>query len=323
MFSRRDLLSVSFGAFASARAEKIPSNVGDAELGTLIRDPLLDVFFRRQPTGIDPSGCAGLNRGGFRTIEEQRNGAGWITHGIINNVSAWKELGWKAIDLGLSYQEADGGFGRFGYYHSNNLFLEALARALLLDPLGQNSRRISGLARGVDWLMRPQARGSSWDDPYTHRFYIRAATFALSATLLNKNELFSEAKRWADEGLNRQRSNGTNPELGGFDVSYQMVGPLYAARYATVVGIDDRSNIAKMMYKACMLEGSKLLKNGDFDSRGSTRVGTEIFGGTVKVVNYPEIFESLAYCFRATGSADLYRMFLAVGRPRGWLTDLT
>ncbi|MFZ2980978.1 MAG: hypothetical protein WA085_08095, partial [Sphingobium sp.] len=155
----------------------------------MVRDPLLAKFFGRPPAGILPNGMAGLNRGSFRIIEEQRIGTDWITSGLVQHNSDYIAQGWKALDLGLEFQDADGGFGPYGYYHSNSLFVEALARAILLDPSGKTRRRMSALEKASGWLLKLDAKGREWNSPYTHRSYIVACALGFSGALLSRQDL--------------------------------------------------------------------------------------------------------------------------------------
>jgi hypothetical protein len=128
-------------------------------------------------------------------------------------------LGWKQLDWGLAQQKSDGGFDSKDPFHSTSFFVEALARACLIDPDGASANRIDGLRQSANWLMSADAtkKGIPNNQPYTHRRYILAAGFGQSAIVTQNNEFKLMAQHWAENGLDLQRDDGTNPEKGGYD----------------------------------------------------------------------------------------------------------
>lgn len=269
----------------------------------LLRLPLLAAYYARQPGGaIAADGRAGFNASGAHAplIEEQRNGTVWITSGGLTGNEQRIAQGWRMLDAGIAWQQPDGGFGARGYFHSNSLFLEALARACLIDPAGASAPRRAALERGCAWLMMPlhRALGVEQNRPHTHRCYLLAACFGQAGVLLNRPDFGDEAERWAAEGLARQQGNGVNPESGGADVSYQMVGVLMACIYHCVAPSSDQAALRAMMRRAIAWEAGYIHRDGSIDASTSTRVGHEDFAGTTKQVNVGEVFQAL--CFAAS-----------------------
>jgi len=305
MPTRRTLLKCSvafglseFGAVGSAFAE---SSTGATHMDWpgLIKPPLLanGLYKHKVSDQYDAQGRAGVNRSGFQYIEEQRQGAEWVVRGAATGQAEWKALGWKILDWGLRQQKRDGSFGSRDPFHSTSLFLESLGRALLVDKSAADERRLSGLARGLDWQRDTGASKSALlhNLPYTHRRYILAAAFGHGGRLTGNREFAATAAGWARDGLSLQRDDGENPEAGGFDASYQMVGALMALRY--MVALDDDkllSALKAMLRKAVARELRDMAPDGNISMAGSSRIGRETTrAGVVKQVSYGEVVQAL------------------------------
>lgn len=128
----------------------------------------------------------------------------------------------------------------------------------------------AGCESACNWLLSPtvKAAGIAGDMPCTHRRWLTAATLAETSQLTGDSALAQDAIPFAQDGLSLQLASGwhcslfrnpngtfppasliapdkalpaaaywnfagqgVNPEIGGYDVSYQVVGALYAERY--------------------------------------------------------------------------------------------
>lgn len=310
-----------FPYLAQARADDAPA----PSLRSMIADPLLVRSLYRLGVSRDYSseGAAGTNRSGFQWIEEQRQGAEWIVRGYAQTNSEWVELGWRELDWGLAQQQSDGGFGSKDPFHSTSFFVEALARACLIDPGGITRERTEGLARAAHWLMSGKAeeKGVPNNRPYTHRRYILAAAFGQAGAVTGESRLHQRAERWAGEGLDLQRGDGTNPEKDGYDVGYQMVGVLMALRYLPVCGNPGlRVRLREMVRRAVQPEIGRMAPDGSIDLQSSTRVGKEhARNGKLKDVPYGEIMQALVYGAHALPSAEWMQPAERIAHLRGWL----
>ena len=290
------LLASRYGA-ARERDDEAPA----PSLAQMLRHPLLaDSLYRLAVSkAYAADGAAGANREEYRWIEEQRQGAEWIVRGSARGNPDWIALGWRELDWGLAHQAADGGYASRDPFHSTSFFVEALARACLIDPAGSTPARVRGLARGAAWLMSPaaEAAGIGHNQPYTHRRYILAAAFGQAAQVSGEQRFRERAARWASEGLGLQQPDGTNPEKGGFDAGYQMVGVLMALRYLPVC--EDprlRARLRAMIRKAVAPELARQRPDGSIDPAGSTRIELEhTRNGQTKDVPYGEIVQALVY----------------------------
>lgn len=293
-------------------------------LSELIRHPLLAQTLYRHAVSRDysPDGAAGSNRAGYRWIEEQRQGAEWVVRGTAAGRADWVALGWHELDWGLARQAADGGFGGGDAFHSASFFVEALARACLIDPASATPPRRDGLARAADWLHSPAAerRGVPANAPYTHRRYLLAAALGQAATVTGDTALARRAQRWAEEGLGLQDAAGTNPERGGFDAGYQMVGVLMALRYLPHCEPPAlRGQLRRMIRRAVAPELARLRSDGSIDPSGSTRIESErARSGKPKDVPYGEIVQALVFAAQALPEPDWLAPARQIAVARGW-----
>jgi len=154
--------------------------------------------------------------------------------------------------------------------------------------------------------MTPAARaqGVPLNLPYTHRFYTFAAGHGMTARLTGDPAQRRYAEQLAQIALNDQLPNGVNPELGGFDASYHMVGIMVAMRYLSVCEDPrQRAAIRAMTRRAIAFELTRLGPDGRIDETGSTRMGKEkLLNGQPKSVNYPEVLKAL--CFASVAVPD-------------------
>ncbi|HEX8955421.1 MAG TPA: hypothetical protein VF798_04070 [Burkholderiaceae bacterium] len=305
---------------AQADAEDVPA----PPLRGMIADPLLVRSLYRLAVSHDygADGAAGANRSGYRWIEEQRQGAEWIVRGYAQSKPEWMELGWRELDWGLARQQSDGSFASKDPFHSTSFFVEALARACLIDPGGITRERSEGLAHAAHWLMSGNAeeKGIPGNRPYTHRRYILAAAFGQAGAVTGESRFTRRAERWAGEGLGLQRADGTNPEKNGYDVGYQMVGVLMALRYLPVCANPGlRVRLRDMVRRAVQPEIERMAPDGSIDLQSSTRVGKEhARNGKLKDVPYGEIMQALVYGAHALSQPQWMDPAERIARLRGW-----
>jgi hypothetical protein len=260
---------------------------------------LRSLYRLRVSTTVAPDGAAGVNRGGYRFIEEQRQGAEWIVRGVASAEPAWVALGWQVLDWGLARQQDDGGFGGGDAFHSASFFLEALARSCVVDPAGATPARVAALRRAAHWQASPAAvaHGAPGNRPFTHRRYILAAGFGLAGAVTGDSALARSAVDWAHEGLALQTQGGVNLERGGGDAGYQMLGVCMAQRYLPVCDAPElRAALRRMTRRAIAWELARQASDGTIDPAGSTRITIERGrDGTVKDVPYSEVMQALVF----------------------------
>jgi hypothetical protein len=298
----------------------------------LARRPLNHVHFA-------PSGAAGGNveyenkTADKWFIEGQRYGADLVEAGLLRDNPEILEAGWKAIDWGFQRQSVDGGFAGTGDpFHSTSFFVEATARALLLSQqahfAGSEALRRKYAPRlklAAQWMLEPKvlSRGKSNNRPYVHRRWLVAAAWGLTAKITGDKELLAAAAESARDGISLQLPDGVNPEKDGFDVSYQAVGVMFAARYYTVCEDPKlRDEIKKMITRALDWERTKIDAEGQVTVEGSTRVTTEVSrSGTAKTIDYKAIITALVMGSELTGRAEFREAAWRVARGRNWIKD--
>jgi len=302
-----------------------PDEAAAPALATLIRHPLLlrSLYRLEVSRAYAADGAAGVNTGGYQYIEEQRQGVEWIVRGTAQDQPDWLRLGWQQLDWGLARQQDDGGFASKDGFHSTSFFVEALGRACLLDPAGASPARVQGLARGAAWLMAPavEQRGAPGNLPYTHRRYILAAAFGQAGRVTGEVRFTRHAMEWARQGLALQQADGTNPERGGFDAGYQMVGVLMALRYLPVCGEGPlRSRLRAMIRLGVPPELARQSADGSIDAAGSTRIEKEhARSGQRKEVPYGEVMQALVYAAQALPQPEWLEPAQRIARARKWL----
>jgi hypothetical protein len=316
--TRRAILAALPLSFLAPQAKAVTTR---APMSDLVRSPMLRKLYSALSHHIDDKGQSGSNIGRPWTIEEQRWGTEWILRGQVSGNPGWIQQGWRALDVGIGWQQEDGSFGRMGSFHSTSLFMEALARACLLDPDKATPARIASIERGCAWLMEPEVESAGLIEnaPYTHRCYILAAALGEGGRVTRSPASARRALEWVQRGVARQLPSGINPERGGHDASYQMVGVLHALRYLPTC--ENETTVAalkRMMRRAVSWELGLLNSAGVINAAGSTRVGHERAGASFKQVNYPEVFEALVFGSISVDPAWAEPATL-IGKSRGWL----
>jgi hypothetical protein len=133
--------------------------------------------------------------------------------------------------------------------------------------------------------------------------------------------LADTAAAYAREGLTKQLPDGTNPEKGGFDVSYQMVGMSYAMCYYSVCPDRAlRAALKTMCEKALASSMTKVAPDGTVSLEGSTRVGQEESrSGATKTLDYKNMLQGLIFADRLLGDPHFREAAQRLAKGHGWL----
>jgi len=271
-------------------------------------------------------------------IELQRLGGTDIVSGIETENDSLIRQGIHILDWGFAHEAADGSYpGTGDAFHSAAIFVEAAANATLLLKQYHPSTYTADTAYytsvansytqklhlSAAWMTIPSvaSQGQSFDQPYTHRRYLLAAALGQVATLSQDTALAAAASTYASNGIALQMTGGTfqipypdgtvhnvsatgvNPELGGYDVSYQCAGILYAEHfYNTCSNNSLKNSLKSMMNSGLTWESGRISTAGILDTVGSTRIGVEQNrDGTVKTANAQEIISALSGGYTITG----------------------
>jgi hypothetical protein len=341
----RRLAVIVLGCLAFNSASPLLS-AAEPTLVDLDRDPLLErAIFQRMVEHPDhhvrfsAAGAASnnvdfeLGKADQWFIEGQRYGGDLVEAGLLMSDRKLTETGWKVLDWGFARQAADGGFGDTGDpFHSTSFFVEATARALwfaerLKAPDASQRIRHFGpkLSAAAHWMLQPRAsgRGLANNRPYTHRRWLVAAAWGLAGRVTKDPKLTAAAAEIAREGISLQQADGVNLEKGGFDVSYQAVGLMFAARYCTVCDdLELRKSIATMLSRGLDYELTKIDAEGQIDTEGSTRVTSETGrSGAAKTVDNKAVLVALVYGAKLLDRPDCQQAAERVARHLRWIKN--
>jgi hypothetical protein len=258
-----------------------------------------------------------LNHTGRWYIEEQRNGADAICGGIAQQDPTAIERGLKVLRWGFEQQQPDGSFSCPDAFHSTSFFVEAAAHACLLLGASQYSDRYANdvdwitprLLKAALWMVQPAVEipGRQHNAPYTHRRYLVAAALGEAGMLCSNQFLIDKSKGYIREGIGLQAPSGFNPEMNGYDCSYQAVGLFFAERYYDLVADDQiKQQLTVMLRNANDWLKSRILPDGTLDPTGNTRTG---LGQEQSRNNVPK---KIAY---AQAYSAFYRWSLISGDP--------
>ncbi len=314
----------------------------------LLNAPLLfEAYYKplRIRTNCAPSGAYGYNiayeqgKIDHWFVEEQREGIHAVQAGVLRKLRLGTDggavdLGWRIFCWGFGRQGPAGDFpGCRDKYHSTSFFLEAVARALLLqqetgDPAYTklNETYTPKLVAGVRWMTRPgdvQAfRDTGALELFTHRYFYLASLFAFTAKLTQDENLYQFARDLVLEGMAKQTPIGVLPERGGYDFGYQAVAMECAARYYVVCPDPDiRKKLLEMLLLAMTFQLTKLDGAGNVDLSDSTRIGKEkTRDGNWKQATEKSIFISLVYLGSITGNDEFTRLAEEIGWRQGYFT---
>jgi len=311
-----------------------------ATLLTLSSDRLLVETLYRNPRrflgGVAADGAVGVNaqweqdasRPWF--IEEQRYGADQVQMGLATGRHSLVDQGIRVLNWGFA-REAEGSFpGTGDPHHSISFFLEAASRSVILLREAGDERHLANLRnwksnirnaaqRLVTPSVFPRDRAKSMD-PYTHRFFLCAAALGQSGEVLGDSGLKQAALAMAREGLGRQMADGTNPEKGGFDANYQIVGAVFGTRYLLVC--EDpavRAGLERMIGRALERELAAIDGGGNVDVEGSTRVTSEAArSGKAKTMDHKTLVQAHVFWSDLSGDARFREVARRVAVNQRW-----
>ncbi len=242
-------------------------------------------------------------------IEEQRYASDAIIAGLITHRQDLIGNGRRIFDWGFRMEQPDGGFNCPDRFHSASFFIEAAAHSALLlqasDMAAQNQAWVDSIAPKLNlaahWMIdaRNETPGRAHDAPYTHRFYLDAAAIGEAGVLTHDDALVKRSRAYIRDGIARQRPDGANPEKGGTDTSYHVVGLLFAMNYYSLVANDDmRAQLDPMIHRGLGWISIRIRPDGTVDQNGNTRTG---FGqergpqGNLKTMSYGSAYRAFFY----------------------------
>jgi hypothetical protein len=259
-------------------------------------------------------------------IEEQRTLILGVVGGILQQNTDAIKVGFRVANWGFAHQAEDGSFAGTGdAFHSTSFFVESVAHSLLLleasGYASQYQQEIQTMTPKVHkaalWMIQPQVwkNGIAKDMPYTHRRYLVAAAVGLTGKLTNDENLIEKSREMIKDGLSLQTAEGYNPEKGGHDTSYHMVGLYFAQGWLTYFPTDPLApRVVAMIEKGLDWAQTRILPDGTLNITGDTRTAGQekMRNGKPKTPAFSTIIKVLIYWGIATHNQHLIDLGLKV-----------
>jgi|GEM_PF-2335074 len=198
------------------------------------------------------AGSVDAGKGPGVAVEMQRSATWIIAAGAISSGAEQirlYDLGLKAFEWGFSHAGADGSFPterggttkKQSSLHPKSMFIEAAARSLLL--LSSREMPTPALKARVDALIPKLHQSASWmansadltaflaRAKNTNQIMFIATGLQETAKITGDQALAMKAESIIKSVIAKQFADGTIPEAGGFDMSYQTVSLELMGRY--------------------------------------------------------------------------------------------
>lgn len=265
--------------------------------------------YRRLPR-VGPDGEMGFNRLGTSTfsVAHQQHGDLYIRAGIVRDDPSLIKQGFKAFDYAFTHQRSDGSFPDAEQAEEYAFFLGAVAHSIFLlretAYAERYDRRLRRYVRKLRAAVPRVIEAQAWADFsyrnrfYTHSAYVMGSALTLTGLLTRQKETRRYGKRAIRMGLERQLEDGINPELGNYDVRYQMVGLTYAERFAVYFRRSKlAARVANMIDRGLSWMEPRIDDDGWINWYGSTRACREISptSGKPKSPGYAFSIRGFAY----------------------------
>ena len=132
---------------------------------------------------------------------------------------------------------------------------------------------------------------------YAHTGYTVGTALGLGGKFANTTAHQAREREAISLSLAQQRSDGVNPEKGGYDVRYQMVGIEYAERYNVYFPNGPlAARINTMVNRGLAWQSGRVDQDGWINWVGSTRAcNREASTGNLLSPGYPFTIRGLAY----------------------------
>ena len=268
------------------------------------------IIVRNAYRGLPPMGRRGamganLEQSEF-SLAHQQLGDLYVRAGIVYRKPKLIRRGFRAFDYAFARQRRDGSFPEDqpeGYA----FFVEAVAHSALLLRKTRYGRRFDRklrfyrdrLARAAPHMIEPIAWAGfkSRNPSYTHSGYSMGAALTLTGKLTGDGTFERYGRLAIREALDNQRPDGVNPELGGYDVRYQMAGILYAERFRVYFpGGRLAKRVTRMTDRGLGWMAGRVDRDGYINWRGSTRACRERSStGRLKTPGYPFTVRGFAH----------------------------
>jgi hypothetical protein len=242
----------------------------------------------------DPSGAEQGNRGGsWRTVNYQIGTDRLVTAGLRDRNPQYIAQALSAASYAFAHQNPDGSFvdamgynpreqagatGGFVFYLAHSLlmlresswFMQS-AQTAQLRPQAESLYRPFGVT--LNWFI-PQAGLLRTDVAATNRIMSYGAEYYLSGKLLSNQQAIDIGRSFIEEALQKQLGDGTFPEVGGFDSSYQNVSLYFGQVIFLQMPASDplRDRLWDAIQAGVAREWRNLAPSGEISTVGNTRI---------------------------------------------------
>jgi hypothetical protein len=125
----------------------------------------------------------------------------------------------------------------------------------------------------LSWFM-PQADLLRTDQAATNRIMSYGAEYYLAGKLLGNDEAIRIGRSFIEEAVDKQFGDGTFPEVGGFDSSYQNVSLYFGQVVCLQIPPSDplRDRLWAAIQRGMAREQRNLMPTGEISTIGNTRI---------------------------------------------------
>ena len=242
-------------------------------------------------------------------IGQQRYGADLIEAGILTGNEVLINKGISAINWGFKQQTPNGSFESEDRLHNTFLFLESSARSTLLlkDFNSKKYKEIikhwtQSIKKTADYISDIEVYSKGVKNnlyPFIDRYFQRASAMQLSYIVGDRKDDNYKilAEEFIIQGLSKVELDGTLPQKGLFDASYQMLCVCYASRF-----YENSSNkiLKRELHDTLQLCVERFFEcvdnrgNISLDSNSRTSTSINIVGNSNKI-DYLRIIDALMF----------------------------
>jgi hypothetical protein len=278
-----------------------------------------------------PDGAVGNNRNGFIQVGLQNQSSWIVPKALVEKDSTDLARAVRIIAYGFAHELPNGGF-QFSVGSSGSaptelskegsaaFFLADVGESLALvkestwfQSAPETASERSTLAKlmpsyhlAVDDLVAHASTLAS-DQGAVNRTFICSNAFGFAGTLLNDSAAAAQSRSFVDNAIARQLPDGTFPESGGFDSSYQGVSIfLSQVRFANLQDGAERARLWHAIELAVTRERSAIAGDGTVSTEGNTRIseGGEKLFGVSKTVDGRAVTLGLLFYGILAGASD-------------------
>ncbi len=334
-------LLTSIALFAPSRASSPPR--GMTQLEVLKRfDPAILAHLARAPQP-DANGAIGNNKPTYIQAGLQNESAWIVPDALVRKDTSELDKALRIIEYTFKHENPDGSFefhvgtsgtadtalsraGEVAFFYADLGQTLSLVRESSWFQHGSQTaalrRRVDALRpsaqRGLDWLIT-QAPVLATDQAAVNRTLNYGLAYYLVGKSLGRRGAMAVGVSFLKDALNRQQADGTFPEAGAFDSSYQGVS-LYLAQIFYLELQPAQVALRRRLWRAIgtgvVRENAAIGIAGGVSTAGNTRIasnGERLFG-EVKRIDGRSLTLALLYYAHLTGNKQAQSRADAIAR---------